>query len=308
MPSNKNTPKTNAGNPALADARSYLFIGWWLFWYWARTAVIGKVVPGILLILSAVELLGPWFHVVPDIEKLAPWAKVTVSGTLFLTAGILVYHHWRLEVRVQRHRMVLNSFMQLLETAIGKVSGNGPKRDPNKMIDEVLNALVYALEFERGGPPSLLAATIMLQSSPANPFRLLQQTSNGPFRSEIMVDGQFSTAAKVASEPQGVLLYVPSTTYIHGVKISLEQRRTAAGKVIEFQSARTIPNAFESLDDGENEKLVRSLLCVRIWPKGQMNTNAPCFVLCLSAKRPNELGELDFNATKVGASILSLLL
>jgi hypothetical protein len=84
------TRRRNSVQAAPASERqSYLYVGMWLYWDTFKSNTLGSVIAGLLAILSFIELIGPFTHMMGGTESQHMW----LTAVLFVVAVALVAHH-----------------------------------------------------------------------------------------------------------------------------------------------------------------------------------------------------------------------
>jgi hypothetical protein len=285
----------------LREAFSYLYVVYWSYKFYVRLRVIGRVLPILLLLFFAADLVSPITHIFPwetvGWAKSVPhWVKITAVCLLSLIAGSLVYHHHRLQVRIERHNVLLTSIMVLTSTSIEVNDAAGSLEAASAILD----GFAFALRHARKG---IVNASIMCQSSPTEDFWLVAQDRDGAFDKKVSLDAQRSAAGAAASESPGSLIYVPATRFLHAVRMASESGVLNNPAI--FRTTRIIPGAFEHLDGFYDPRIMRSLICVRLPLEGGA-AGGHRAVLCLSSSKQDAFGDLDFHAAKVAASLIAL--
>jgi hypothetical protein len=231
----------------------------------------------------------------------------------------LVYHHHRLQVRIERHQVVLGALTVVTPDAINFSSvvhiytPEERRRATKEFAHKILEALIFVLEHERA--PGMMNASIVIQESADSPFVIFDQYPPAVFPETIALHPVNSVAGKTLQEPPNTLMYVPCAKFIHAVKLAREAT-FSPGKKVEYTTTRIVPNVFQPFDkDFPNPHVLQSLLCVRVPTQGtQVSVErksagfAYSAVLCLSASKRDYLGELDFNSVQVAASLMTMAL
>jgi len=266
------------------------------------------------MVLAVAELLGSLLHFEPWLEEATVPERIGIAIILLIVAGIMVWHHGRLENRIKRHQAIMAM------TRVFCVRGLD-YYDPNdegcalKFIHDTLEGFIYSLEHER--EMGLMNVSLLVRDVPGMEFRILDQYPSGTFPVETRLSPTESAAAIAAAEDGNALVYIPSTRQIHGVRILFE------GDVSEFMPSkslaatrtRIIENAFQPVDMNSDNKVLQSLLCMgvpnEISPNSRINERlrirpGAALVLCLGAHERDCMGELDFNAIQVAARLLAL--
>ena len=306
----------------VANAFSYLFVGVWSLWYWAQSALIAPVATVVLVIFALIEISGSFLHIMPQYEHqvidflvgFAPWAGVwiRVAFSFLLASAVagLIYHHWRLDIQINRINIVLSSMGALLdEQSMREPGGAGEER-----ITAILDALVFSV-MKHSMTRGRVNATVLSQPRPGEKFVVAYQDSENAFESTTQLDPYRSAAANL-TQPEfecGTLLYVPNSGYRHGIRIfslptTSSRARTSPRKT--WRAFEVVPNAFQTLDE-QNQKRVRSLLCVQV-PLGhgddRRGPSGEFAVICLSSNRHGRMRDLEFAALKHGAAFVSFAL
>lgn len=292
MSSNGQPPRDESISPSVLKAAfSYLYVAVWVYTYWIRT-ITAPVFRWLLVPLIVVELIGPWSDLYSPKESWPLAWRIILAVTLFLVALTLSINHRRLDVRLQRHDVILSSIRVLMEegTLDDKDASSTVKR-----IGQVLDALVFSIGY--GRKHSVINATLMMRAHPDNQFRIAVQDSRSKFDLNISLDANRSVAAKVATEERpDIVIYVPNTKFLHGVRIDLLK---AFPKRDYFRATEIVPGAFQWIDEA-NQAVVRSLVCIQV-PVTTKNVGA---VLCVSDQDTNTLGYLELSAMKVAAGLI----
>jgi len=285
--------------PHVSEKRSYLYVSLWMYWYGFKTDYLGKAVGVVLFVLSVIELGGPLTHLVPEQDMKV---RLTTAALLFGTAVLMIWHHHRIEVRTKQYDTLVTSVMLMLEKECAKKSST-----PSNDVANILDALVFALEFKKREKGFLNASVLLRTVQDGEPFRLFAQDSSNALPTNVAVDATHSVAGKVVEVEQAAIkggkdrpraiVYVPSTEYVHGVLITGEMRQKDQQI---FQGTRVVPSAYLPLTGNINE-ILQCLLCIEI-PMEKSECSA---VLSLSSRKKDCLGSLDFTAVKVVAALLT---
>jgi hypothetical protein len=327
----KNRPANRPKKPPVSEWKSYVYVGLWAYWYSFKTLYLGKLIAGVLIVLSFVELAGPLTHLLPE---QAIKVRFTIAGLLFVTAFLMILHHHLLQTRTDRYEQLVGSIMVLLEDEARSNAGY-----TKETVTNVLDALVFALEYKR--EPMLLSATVLKRlvtsDEAQEPFRIYAQDGHKSFKSHVPIHATDSAAGKVVETDQSrdeellekrnsdmkagnvvaqtrnprALLYVPSTKYIHGALIEREEMHDKRGSKQVFSKTHVIPSAFLAVDSCDDPDALQCLLCIQI-PLEQAGNQAgsprSCAVLCLSGRKTDCMGALDFAAIKVVAAHLAQIM
>ena len=289
-PAPQTLPAAPAESSIASEAISFVYVGIWLYVFWLRTRVVSALVPPLVLFLSAIELLGPILHVVPGLEQLPTWARISVAASLLCSAGLLIYHHRRLTFRLSRHDAILSSIREVVQA-----DGHFANLPPRIRVCRVLDALTFALGYSIR--KFRFAATVLVGPTSGGQLKLLAQNSQSTFDTALELDSRGSAAGLMADDSTDALLYVPNTRRIHGVKVTLSQ---AYPERSYFRSMSIVAGAFQRLG-GADQANVKSLLCVKI-PTGR---SRPAAVLNITADKACSMGYLEFSAAQVAAALLS---
>lgn len=279
---------------AVKQATRYLYVVYWTYKFYFRF-LIGYIVPWVLVALSTIELFSAISHAFPIGEQLSIGLKIGIAGLLLATAAVLIYHHHRLEIRIKRHAVLLSSIMVLLEAQTLRSTDTTSQEET---CSDIVDGLVFALEHARAGP---IRVSIVYRARQGEPFRIFMQDLHHTFDPAIALHPLESTAAKVAEEQPGTIIYVPWTRCLHGARISsgitfaLDQQQR-------FRTTQIVANAFQPVADHHYPDVLQSLLCIQI-PIGE---SPGCAVLCISGGERDCMGDLDFHAAKVAAALISL--
>jgi hypothetical protein len=92
---------------AWRKAKSYLYILYWDRRYFARVWSIHKLVPVLLVGLSLLEVVGSLLHFVKWLDDITEDARIGIAMVLLVVAVLMVWHHSRLESRVERHQAIM---------------------------------------------------------------------------------------------------------------------------------------------------------------------------------------------------------
>lgn len=285
---------------ALLQATRYLYVVYWTYKFYFRF-LVGYIVPPILVILSIIELVSAVSHAFPWAEQFPIYLKISIAALLLVAAAVLIYHHHRLEVRIKRHAVLLSSIMVLLEAQTLQRSAPDARAAAGaqeEACSDILDALVFALEHERPGP---IRASIVYRGAPEEPFSLRVQDANTAFDGQISLHPLESTAAKVAHEPPGAIVYIPWTRCLHGVLISAGAEYTV-GQHQRFRTTQILADAFQRIEMHEYPEVLQALLCIQI----PIGIPGACAVLCISGGKRDCMGDLDFHAAKLAAALISL--
>jgi hypothetical protein len=170
----------------------------------------------------------------------------------------------------------------------------------------VLDSLVETVGYKR--PEGLFSATILKRLvKPGEPFKLYAQDKQNKFQQQFSVHETNSVAGKVVETDKTsprALMYVPSTKYIHGVVI---KREKGPDDQEIFKQMEIVTSAYSDVTSSEDPDVQHCLMCITI-PLQQLgkkpedpDTSA---VLCLSGRKKDCMGALDFTALKVTAALL----
>lgn len=303
---------------AWRKAISYLYILYWDRRYFTRLWSITNLVPLLLVTLSCAEVLGSLLHFAKWLDDATATARIIIAVALLAVALIMVWHHSRLENRVERHQAIMAMTRVLCARTLEPY-------DPedtacvSAFVHNTLEGFILALEHERD--MGVMNASLVARDGLGQPFRILDQYPSGTFLNKIRLDPEESAAAIAATaENEGTLVYVPSTKRVHGIRLIFEENATAAPEFLPSNASgatttRIIENAFQPIDLVTEGKVLRSLLCMcvpnRIPVTSRVHDQLGIargseMVLCLGMHRPNRMGELDFNAIQVTARLLAL--
>jgi hypothetical protein len=288
--------------PLISKRRSFIYVSLWDYRYGFKTRYLGKILAAVLFLLTGIELIGPFTHLLPE---LATWVRFGVAGLLFATAVLIIWQHHRAHVRTERFEGLLNSLMvQLEQLATSKA--------PCSAADAtgVLNSLVQTVGHRRR--EALFSASILKRVvKPGESFKLYAQDRQNKFQDQFAVDETNSVAGKVVDTDKTsprALMYVPSTKYIHGVVITWA--KAPNGQQI-FMQTDIVPSAYSDVTSTIDPDVQHCLLCIAI-PLQQIgkkptdpDTSA---VLCLSGRKKDCMGALEFTALKVTAVLVSELM
>lgn len=168
--------------------------------------------------------------------------------------------------------------------------------------ERALEALTFSLaQFNHDGPT--FDAAILRLSDDGKSFEMYCQYPIGKF---VMPTGGLprdkSAAGKVLEEKDQLsIVYLPRTSVVHGICLRVGG---VAMELPRYTNFRVVDWAFKCLDEKREYRPI-SLACIQL-PTG--NSRGTEYVLCLGADRPNCMGELDFHALQVTASIISMAL
>lgn len=278
----------------VSEARSYLYVGLWVYWYKIKTDYLPVLVAIGVFILSLVEIFGPLTHFLPE---QAMGVRISIVVGLLLSAIFLLWHHSHLKSRIKQYETVIGSVRVVLEDADSPAD-----QGETSPIIRILDAMVFALQCERKKVKIngvVLARTIAGES----PFRIYAQDSDNNFGANVTVHARESVAGKVIEAEQKhkrCLLYVPSVRYKHAVLIALEKR----GDDQVFQTTKVVPAAYAPpVGNGGAPNILESLLCVQV-PISENGVEAKHAVFSLSAHKANRMGALDFAVARMAAVLL----
>jgi hypothetical protein len=282
----------------VSKRRSFIYVALWDYRYGFKTRYLGKILAAILFVLTAIELIGPLSHLLPE---QGTWIRFGIAGLLFTTAVLIIWQHHRAHIRTERYEGLLNSVMVQLE----KLATAQAAYTISDAI-RILDSLVATVGYKRRVP--LFSATILKRIvKPGEPFKLYAQDSQNKFQTQFAVDETNSVAGKVIETDKTsprALMYVPCTKYIHGVVITWA--KGPGGQDI-FMQTDIVPSAYSDVTSSTDPDVQHCLLCIAI-PLQQLgkqpadpDTSA---VLCLSGRKKDCMGALDFTAVKVTAVLL----
>jgi hypothetical protein len=161
-----------------------------------------------------------------------------------------------------------------------------------------LDALVFSIQY--GQRNSRMNATLVIRST-QGPFRMFAQDRiNQDFDESLTLDRNDSVAGKVAGEQPGVVVYVPNTRFIHGVRIDLLKQFPTREY---FRATKMVEGALQWLG-AANQAKVRSLICIRV----PLVIPGVEVVLCVSSPEANSIGYLELSAIKVSSSVIAQIL
>jgi hypothetical protein len=297
--------------PVWRKAVSYLYILYWDRKYFSRVWSISYLIPWLLVILSAAELVGSLLHFVSFFDESSAPTRIGIASALLAVAGTVVWHHHRLEVRIERHQTIMAMTRVLCARAVEYYN---PADDgcAKKFIHDALEAFVYALERTRG--LGLMNACLVVRDAPGKEFRILEQYPAGTFLSHTRLSCKESAAAIAAAESGNTTVYIPHTKYIHGIRFVFEEDDFMPSKP-PATTTRIIENAFQSIDPGHERKFLRSLLCMKVPNEIPLNSRvhdrlriAPdaTLVLCLGAQQADFMGEIELNSIQVTAKVIGM--
>src|SRR5437899_12791275 len=96
----------------VSKRRSLIYVSLWDYWYGFKTKYLGKIIAAVLVLLSIIELIGPFTHLLPD---QAMWIRFVIAGLLFTTAVLMILQHHFEHVRTERYESLVNSVMVQLD-------------------------------------------------------------------------------------------------------------------------------------------------------------------------------------------------
>jgi hypothetical protein len=215
----------------------------------------------------------------------------------------MMWHHQRLEKRIERYRYVLSSIMVLAEERCRDL---GALSDEDR-VNSMLEAMVFALQNRWRHK---FKATVLLSERDGLPFSVYAQWSRHSgerFDDMIAIDDSDSVAGIASRARSGELVYVPWTKCRHGVQMT-DTTSPHAGR--RFWRTEIVPNAFQKVETQDPSEM-GCLLCIKI-PKGnaefrRYNEEARA-VLCLSSVTRNCLGDLEFTTMRAAAGLISAAL
>lgn len=284
---------TTSREDSPTDSYSYLYISLWSYWFYFRQVVLGRVTPFVLLFLFGLDMIGPVAHIAPFAER----RKLLIDFALLFVAAVLVWHHHRLQRRIERLQIVLTSTMVILDE-LGdikkKPAGEQARRSA---VTSILDAFVFALE--KHYPNQNVAASVVISESSGEPFKIFAQDPRLPFNDRVTLHHAESAAGCTAIQAAGTLIYVPRTKFVHAARIGAIG---VPSKSPIFRKVRIVPNAFQSRP--EDPSHLCSLLCVKIPIRG--NVGAKTAILCLSRSKPDGMGDLEFHVIKLAAVLVGI--
>jgi hypothetical protein len=291
-------PQSTSIESGASVGLSLFFVGAWIYWYWFKRVIIAHAFPIVFIVLAGVEVLGPLTHLIPQIEAMPAGWRISLICFLLLTALLLLVHHHRLRIRCDRHEALLGSLDVLLGVENRRPASGYSDAMRIQSIGRILDALVFALEFPRN-QEMLLNATVLIREEPGSPFRITYQDSRYFFPpDEFALHPTECVAGNVSLEKADCLIYVPSTRFRHGVRLS-------GG-----DSVNVVAGAFQQLEGLPGQTELKCLLCVKV-PKGNKRARGAKrrdAVLCLSGQKSDCMTALHFSAIRVVAALVSFVL
>src|SRR5258708_6010189 len=195
---------------AWRKAISYIYVAYWDRKYFSRVWWITKLFPILLIVLSGLELLGSLLHFVKWLEDETASVRIGIAFVLLIVAWLMVWHHRRLENRIQRHQAIMAMTRVLCTRSLRYYNPNDDSCAP-EFIHNTLEAFIYALEHERD--MGIMNASLVVRDGPGEKFRILDQYPSGTFLTSVRLDSTESAAAITAAETGSTLVYIPSTKY-----------------------------------------------------------------------------------------------
>ena len=295
----------------------YLYLAYWWIQYAFRLRVAPKFAY-VVATLSGYEILDSILHQVVDRlhDKGNPLAVKVVtwianhqirfldsdSRVLFWASIIaipvtvlMVYHHHRIQRRVERHDILLSSLRDVTDEASKIATLSHTDMAEKDFLRRVLQALTFSLEKHNSYKP-LISATILWRSSEAEGFKLLKQ-----FPDDMYVFPPEGlpprSAADAAVDPQSRgIIYVPWTKFQNGVRVATVESVTPR-----YSQMDLLDDVFKPMNM-ENQPVCHASIEIST---GDKNTQ---YVLCLDANKRSCMGSLEFRALEVVASIIGLVL
>jgi hypothetical protein len=303
----------------LRAAWSYIYIEIWLRRYRFKVG-FGTVITGLLiLIFSAIEILGPILHLLPEhgagrFGRFVDFihgvrGRYELFALLLLVAGSMVIHHEVLGKRIGRFRALFGYVMAA--ESIRQSAPAAPKASATALLDALVRvvspkaskagALITPEEKLKRERAEINSSILIRDSGAGQDFSMYTQNSNGRFDATKPVPATASAAGKlvawqVEKQRPGALLYVPRTNQYHGA--GLWSDADAEGPL--FNNCKWVDFAFNDLGHG-SETFLASLACVQI----PMPATEHEVILCMGSGEPNRFDELEFIAAKMTATMLA---
>lgn len=298
---------------AIHKAISYTYVALWDRKYAGKRFLATRVVPGILVALSVLELLGAAFHLFPGPRALPENLELVVSALLAVVALSLVWHHRRQEKRIKKSEAVL---VALRAACVDKPRGPADLGGGHaKAVFEFMHDLLTKTVFALSGPTETpMHVTILVQQNRDDEFRIFDQFPSGTFpATEIALDPAVSSAAICAENERNTILYIPKPDYLHGIRMTFVNAPHT-----DATSTQIVENAFQDIGKGEERRqnLLKCFAAIQI-PKElavsnrlllqQLGINPDSrLILCLGRSATDSLGPLEFNVLLAIANLLSM--
>jgi len=288
------------------QAKGQLAVWLWTTRYWFRLKWAGRCVAALLILTWLIEVGVNIFHL-STAGRGATRADFIVFSLSTSAIALMIAHHSRLQFRVSRHQILLNSTAISVDyvSRQGAVTQNDRRKGVQQHAEVLLNGLVFSLNQRRKN--GRIAASILLKEDAEGDFSIFAQDGERVFAADRSVDGQRSAAGFAAMDTESALIYLPATEHKHAVRLSL---RKAQGSSRYEATSELLTGVFQENGSQTEEELeaLASLLCVRIpieSPHAGRYGVAGSAVLSISSSRKNEFGELEFNAAKLHAALIA---
>lgn len=291
--------EVHVGNSQSDSGWGYIYVGAWYQWEKFKTRYLGPTFAAVLLVLSGVEIGGPFVHFI-NLHR-HPRIQDAIVGALCLTALIVVWHHRVLHARADRYKNILSFAMVLAENR------NSADNSPSAIVP-VLDSVVRALNPLGRSEKSINAAILRRPQSPTpQSFRIFAQDSGNSFRQglEIPDDSVAGKAVQLDNRARNIggLVYVPWTKFHHGVAFrTIRYPHTSKG----FSEGEIVPATYCVLDAATETKVLKCLLCIQVPSRSAEDEDLVKYqyVLSLSGQRVDCMDTVFFSAAKLVAAFL----
>jgi hypothetical protein len=326
--SDNNPPKlSDPTKSPISAGWSYIYVGFWNIWYTLKIRMIGTIVAVIVFILSAIELIGPFTHLIHETPNSASrlpiwqteWIRYGLASLLFLTAVIMIWYHTVLDAKVKRYRNLI-TFVMVLAGNIGALDARYGTEDAVQMLDGFTRAVDHRAKKPNNKP--LLNASILIRADKqSGAFSILAQDSCKAFKTDILIPEENSVAGRTVRydtdhEKMGTLMYVPSSRYVHGIairsaKVAAEEAGKTDAEENVFTETEIVPTTYRVVDKSVDTDVLKCLLCIQIplkQPQSGQERSYSCAVLSLSGRKVDCMNSVHFMGAKLASALLAEVL
>jgi hypothetical protein len=315
------------------DNLSLAHVVWWKAKYNFKVKYLGRLISATVVVLSGVELFGPFTHISDELGRLVPvpWIEhvpASVINTwhsrgfhavlalfLFAAAVVMLLHHRFLEKQTERYRELL-AFMLLTAKTIRDLKELSQQeltqpRAAVLLLDNLISALdAHHLE------PKLNASILVRTNGTDEPFRIYAQDSDNAFDPDLDIPRDNTVAGRIVEyerkeKSPGTLLYIPRTKFVHGIVFR--------GGDVFFRENAICTTPYQVLDETTERDVLKCLLCVQIPLKrpikqsiGQRKNlrreSYPIAVLSLSAPHEDCMDSFHYLGARLAADLCAQLL
>jgi hypothetical protein len=319
-----------ASQDIISDLPSLLYVVYWKTKYHFKINYLGPLISITVVLLSGIELFGPFTHLSDEIEKVVPatwflyvpetvvhlwhWRgfHLLLALVLFIAAVLMVLHHRFLEKQSERYRELI-TFMLFTAKTIRDSSEQQLTQGRAAVL--LLDNLITALNEYENRPSKLNASILVRKNGSDEPFRIYAQDSSNAFDPTLIIPRDNTVAGRVVkyerNEKPGILVYVPRTKFVHGIVFR--------GGDVFFSETAICTTPYQVLDEATEKDVLKCLLCVQIPLKKPVTQSVgqrkhvrresyPIAVLSLSGQAADCMDSFHYIGARLAADLCAQLL